>query len=161
MEQNHLPYYQFLHRNTPSFLVVEKSRNQQNWYPCSTNLSAIGNLQLEDEEVTRKWINKILEYNKDYEGITEDSTAIESCQIRTYDIFSNDWFEELKIKIRRHQYLDEKIFNKDKREKIKHRIETRFNIIQDMQSSWLNSTLERPRTNIKIGRLIEIRMKKR
>ena len=62
----------------------------------------------------------------------------------------------LQDKIKICQDIDAKIFANTRRVKIQQAIETKFEIIQSLQSTWLNRTLGKHRSNIKINKLIDI-----
>ncbi|CAB4402076.1 unnamed protein product [Rhizophagus irregularis] len=81
-----------------------------------------------DTELPRKvlrWTSKIAKYNQDYVTLTEENYK---CNITTYDMFSDEWFNTLETKVNYRLRADYKKYKSAEMKSIKDRIDKRIEI---------------------------------
>ncbi|PKK71018.1 hypothetical protein RhiirC2_849476 [Rhizophagus irregularis] len=85
-----------------------------------------GNRQMiTTENAKSRWTSKIAKYNQDYVTLTEENYK---CNITTYDMFSDEWFNTLETKVNYRLRADYKKYKSAEMKSIKDRIDKRIEI---------------------------------
>uniref|UniRef100_U9SS93 DNase I-like protein n=1 Tax=Rhizophagus irregularis (strain DAOM 181602 / DAOM 197198 / MUCL 43194) TaxID=747089 RepID=U9SS93_RHIID len=105
-----------------------------------------------NEDAKFRWTIKIAKYNQDYVTSNDNNNK---CNIATHDMFSEEWFDNLKTKVNCHLRADYKKYKAAKTKSIKDKIDKRVEITREDQTTWLSNILDRnTHTNIIIDKVL-------
>ncbi|PKK63441.1 hypothetical protein RhiirC2_716987 [Rhizophagus irregularis] len=105
-----------------------------------------------NENAKSRWTIKIAKYNQDYVISNDDNNK---CNIATHDMFSEEWFDNLKTKVNCCLRADYKKYKAAETKSIKDKIDKCVKITREDQTTWLSNILDRnTHTNIIIDKVL-------